>query len=312
MKLKIWLAMLSVYIVWGSTYLAIAFAVQTMPPFLMAAVRFLVAGGILYIFRRWISKDEAPRRFEWRSAAVVGLFLLLGGNGGVVWAEQRVPSGIAALLVGAAPLFMVLIDAFRQGGIRPTWQTTLGVLVGFGGIALLIGPDQWGSSGQTIDLPGMLALILAAFLWAVGSLYSRGACLPASPLLGTSMEMLAGGAGLLALGSLTGEWARLDPNAISTTSLWGLGYLIFFGSLVGFVSYTWLLRNAPTPLVSTYAYVNPLIAILLGNLLASEPITLPVVASALIILSSVALINTQRTARQISPSQLLSPACGED
>lgn len=309
MKLKIWLAMLSVYIVWGSTYLAIAFAVQTMPPFLMAAARFLVAGGILYIFRRGVSKDPAPRLLEWRSAAVVGLFLLLGGNGGVVWAEQRVPSGIAALLVGASPLFMVLIDAIRPGGIRPTWQTALGVLVGFGGIALLIGPDQWGGSGQGTDLTGMLVLILAAFLWAAGSLYSRNACLPGSPLLGTGMEMLTGGAGLLVLGTLTGEWSRLDLSAISTPSLLGLGYLIFFGSLVGFASYTWLLRNAPTPLVSTYAYVNPLIAIILGNLLASEPITLPVVASALIILSSVALINTQRSARQASPRPVLSPAC---
>lgn len=309
MKLKIWLAMLSVYIVWGSTYLAIAFAVQTMPPFLMAAARFLVAGGILFIYRRWISKDPAPRALEWRSAAVVGLFLLLGGNGGVVWAEQRVPSGIAALLVGASPLFMVLIDAIRPGGVRPSWQTALGVLVGFGGIALLIGPDQWGSNGQGTDLTGMLVLILAAFLWAAGSLYSRNACLPGSPLLGTGMEMLTGGAGLLVLGTLTGEWARLDLSAISTPSLLGLVYLIFFGSLVGFASYTWLLRNAPTPLVSTYAYVNPLIAILLGNLLASEPITLPVIASALIILSSVALINMQRSARQASSRPVLSPAC---
>lgn len=313
MKAKIWLALLSVYIVWGSTYLAIAFAVQTMPPFLMAAARFLIAGGMLYAWRRFVSHDPAPRKIEWRSAAIVGLLLLLGGNGGVVWAEQRVPSMIAALLVGSAPLFMVLIDALRPGGVRPSWQTALGVLIGFAGIALLVSPEQGSSSRQGLDLTGILVLMLGSFLWAAGSLYSRKACLPGSPLLGTGMEMLAGGTGLLVLGTLTGEWSRLDLGAISLPSLLGLGYLIFFGSLVGFASYTWLLRNAPTPLVSTYAYVNPLIAIFLGNWLAQEPLTPTILVSALIILSSVALINMQRAARPaLKPAVDVSGSCGSD
>ena len=302
MKLKIWLAMLSVYIFWGSTYLAIRFAVETMPPFLMAASRFLIAGAILYLWRR-AAGDPAPARLEWRSAAVVGLLLLLGGNGGVVWAEQRVVSGIAALIVGSAPLWMVLVDALRPGGVRPNLQTMVGVLVGFGGIMLLIGPGEFGNGGG-LDRAGVIVLLIASFFWAMGSLYSRQARLPASPLLGTGMEMLLGGVGLLLAGTLTGEWSRLDLAAISARSLWGLAYLVVFGSLVGFASYTWLLRVAPTPLVSTYAYVNPLIAVFIGNLLAQEPLTPRILISALVIVSSVALINTSRKTAARKPSQV--------
>lgn len=285
----IWAAMISVYVFWGSTYLAIQFAIQTIPPFLMAAFRFLLAGSVLYAWRR-LSGDPAPSRFHWRSAAIVGLFLLLGGNGGVVWAEQRVVSGVAALLVGSTPLWMVLIDWVR-GVYRPTGKTLAGVLVGFAGIAVLVGPSELTGLHGSIDPLGAGVLMLAAFLWAVGSLYSRGARLPSSPLLGTGMEMLCGGAGLLLAGTLSGEWARLDLGAVSLPSLLGLGYLILFGALGGFTSYTWLLRNAPTPLVSTYAYVNPVVAILMGNLLAAEPLTPRVLLAAAVIVGAVALIT---------------------
>lgn len=288
----IWAAMISVYVFWGSTYLAIQFAIQTIPPFLMAAFRFLLAGSVLYAWRR-LSGDPAPSRSHWRSAAIVGLFLLLGGNGGVVWAEQRVVSGVAALLVGSTPLWMVLID-WVQGVYRPTGKTLAGVLVGFAGIAVLVGPSQLTGLHGSIDPLGAGVLMLAAFLWAVGSLYSRGASLPASPLLGTGMEMLCGGAGLLLAGTLSGEWARLDIGAVSLPSLLGLGYLILFGALGGFTSYTWLLRNAPTPLVSTYAYVNPVVAILMGNLLAAEPLTPRVLLAAAVIVGAVALITVSR------------------
>lgn len=293
MKTKIWAALITVYIVWGSTYLAIRFAVETMPPFLMAATRFLIAGGILFCWR-WLAGDKHPTRLEWRSATIVGLLLLLGGNGGVVWAEQYIPSGIAALLVGSAPLWMVLIDALRPNGQKANLQTWIGVIIGFIGITILISPWQINNEGQTLDQAGVLALLMAAFLWAIGSLYSRDAKLPTSPLLGTGMEMLAGGLGLLLLSLVSGEWQEFNPALISQQSLWGLLYLIFFGALVGFAAYTWLLRNAPTPLVSTYAYVNPLVAIFLGNLLASEPLTLKIVISALVVVSSVALINTAK------------------
>jgi drug/metabolite transporter (DMT)-like permease len=287
--------MLAVYIVWGSTYLAIRFAVETMPPFLMAGVRFLVAGGVLYTFRR-LRGDPTPLRIEWRSAAIVGFFLLVGGNGSVVWAEQRVPSGIAALLVGSAPLWMVLLDSLRPGGRRPGGWTILGVVLGFAGIVILVGPAQLIGIEGGVDLLGAAALTLAAFSWAVGSLYNRGARLPGSPLLGTGMEMLMGGFGLLLLGTLTGEWSRLDIAAIAPRSWWGLAYLIVFGSWVGFAAYVWLLRVAPTTLVSTYAYVNPLVAIAVGSWLAAEPITPRVVIAAAIIVGSVAVITLTQPA----------------
>jgi drug/metabolite transporter (DMT)-like permease len=291
--------MLSIYIVWGSTYLAIRFAVQTMPPFLMAAVRFLIAGVVLFVFRR-AQGDVAPSTREWRSAAVIGLLLLLGGNGGVVWAEQHVNSGHAALIVGATPLWMVLIDTLRPGGRRPGWLSAAGVLVGFAGIILLISPGA--SSADQIDPLSAAALIVATLCWASGSLYSRKAALPTSPLLGTGMEMLIGGLGLMAVGTLTGEWARLNLGAISRESWLGLAYLIVLGSWVGFGSYTWLLRVAPTSLVSTYAYVNPIVAVLMGNWLAHEPLTPRTLIAAAVIVSSVALTTLahQSVNRQVS------------
>ena len=295
MKLKIWSALIAVYIVWGSTYLAIRFAVESIPPFLMAGVRFLMAGTILFTVRRLLG-DPLPTRREWKSAAIVGLFLLVGGNGGVSWAEQRVDSGIAALVVGASPLWMVLLDAIRPHGIRPGWLVLVGVLIGFSGIALLVGPGQWSGSETKVDALGVAALLLGTFLWAAGSLYSRTACLPRSALMGTSAEMLCGGAGLVVLGTATGEWGRLDLSAIASRSIWGFLFLVFIGSLVGFAAYTWLLRVAPTPLVSTYAYVNPLVAIFLGNWLASEPLTPRILLAALVIVSAVVLINTSRQA----------------
>ncbi len=312
MKVKIWLALIAVYITWGSTYLAIRFAVESMPPFLMAATRFLIAGGILYAWRR-LAGDLPPRRLEWRSAAIIGLFLLLGGNGLVSWAEQRVASGIAALIVGSSPLWMVLIDAIRPGGVRPNWQTASGVLLGLAGIILLIGPNQFLGNSHSFDSLGIVALLLAALFWAIGSLYTRQAPLPNSPLLGTGMEMLAGSAGLLLAGTLSGEWGRLDLSGITARSLWGLAYLIGFGSLVGFAAYTWLLRVAPTPLVATYAYVNPLIAIFIGNWLAQETLSLRLLIAAAVIVTAVALINTGRAKAPASaaPLQTISTS-GDD
>jgi drug/metabolite transporter (DMT)-like permease len=312
LKARVWSALITVYIVWGSTYLAIRFAVESMPPFLMAAVRFLIAGGILFVWRK-LSGDKMPTKIEWRSAAIVGLLLLTGGNGNVVWAEQRVASGVAALLVGSAPIWMVTIDALRPGGKKANLQTWAGVIIGFTGILILISPWNMAKNSQQLDILGVLSLLLGGFLWAIGSLYSRTATLPSSPLLGTSMEMLAGGVGLLALATLTGEWGRLDLSTISTRSIWGLVYLIVFGALIGYSAYTWLLRNAPTPLVSTYAYVNPLVAIFLGSLLASEPLTPRILIAALVVVGSVALINTARADRTSSaPKAVEAPLSGND
>lgn len=292
MKFKIWSALIAVWICWGSTYLAIRFAVETIPPFLMAGIRFLIAGSILYAWRRWAG-DAMPTRIEWRSTAIIGVFLLVGGNGSVVWAEQKVPSGITALVLAATPLFLVLIDALLPHGKRASLLTIVGVLLGFAGIALLVAHPE-PESGRP-DLWGIATLILASFLWSVGSLYARDARLPSSPLLGTGMEMLAGGVGLVILGTLAGEWNRLHPSKIALHSLWGVAYLIVFGSLVGFVAYTWLLRTAPIPLVSTYAYVNPLVAIFLGYFLGNELLGYRTLAATAIIVGSVALINLARS-----------------
>jgi len=292
---SVWLGMLSIYIVWGSTYLAIRFAVETIPPFLMAGVRNFIAGVILYAFMR-LRGTPAPTRLNWRSAAVVGLLLLTGGNGLVSWAEKTVPSAVTALLVGAVPLWMILLDwiggRYRDKSKRPSWLTFAGVLTGFGGIALLVGPGEL--SGHQVDLLGAGALLIGALLWAAGSLYSREAALPESPLLGTGMEMIAGGLGLFVISGLAGEFGQVNLAAVSTKSLYGMLYLIVFGSLVGFACYTWLLRAAPTTLVSTYAYVNPVVAIFLGVLLANETITSRMLVAAVIILASVALITFTR------------------
>ncbi|HUV27559.1 MAG TPA: EamA family transporter, partial [Anaerolineales bacterium] len=292
---SIWAALIAIYIVWGSTYLAIRFAVETMPPFLAAGFRFLIAGAVLYAFRR-LRGDPTPLRIEWRSAAIVGLFLLVGGNGGVMWAEQRVASGIASLMIASVPLWMALLDSLRPGGRRPNSWVVVGVLAGFAGILVLIGPAQLIGIEGEVDLLGALVLLLAAFFWAVGSLYNRGARLPDSPLLATGMEMLAGSLGLLILGTVTGEWGQLDLAAISTRSWLGFAFLVVFGSWVGFASYIWLLRVAPTMLVSTYAYVNPLVAILLGSLLAGEELTARVLLAAVFILGSVVLITLKQPA----------------
>jgi drug/metabolite transporter (DMT)-like permease len=283
----IWSALIAVYLIWGSTYLAIRYAVETMPPFLMAAARFIISGGFLYALRRF-SGDPRPNAVEWRSATVIGVFLLVGGNGGVVWAEQFVTSSLAALLVATVPLWMVLMDALRPAGRRPGLPAAAGILIGFGGVILLI--RSVAGSADTTSLAGASALILASLAWSIGSLYGRTARLPASQLLGTAMQMLAGGAALLLVATVVGEWTDLDITTVSRRSALALVYLTVIGSSA-FVAYVWLLRVAPTPLVATYAYVNPLVAVLLGYSLAQEPMTLRTLLAAALIIGSVALVS---------------------
>lgn len=288
----VWAAMIAVYIAWGSTYLAIRFAVETMPPFLMASLRFLVAGSVLFILRR-LAGDPLPRPTEARSAAIVGLFLLLGGNGAVVWAEQSIPSGLAALMVSSSPLWMMLLDGLRPGTPRPTKRALLGIALGFGGVILLLWPTNSGGLLQTNPW-GAAALIFATLAWSFGSIYSRYAPLPTSPLMGSAVEMLAGGMALGALGLLTGELGQVHLAGIALRSWLGLAYLIVFGSLIGFTAYTWLLRVAPTSLVSTYAYVNPLVALMIGALLGNETLAARTLVAAAVILGSVALITAAK------------------
>jgi len=245
MKSRIWGALIAIYLAWGSTYLAIHFAVESIPPFLMTGVRFLVAGLILYVWRR-LAGDAAPTRAQWRSGAIIGNFLLVGGIGGVTWAEQYVPSGIAALIIAATPLWIVLIEALRPGGNRPNRLTTIGVLIGLAGISILIDPVKISGQQHGYNLLGVVVLLLAALSWSIGSIYSRGANLPKSDLLGSGIELLAGSAGSFLLGLVTGEGGRLNLATVTLRSAAGLAYLIVVGSLVGFVCYTWLLRVAPT------------------------------------------------------------------
>jgi drug/metabolite transporter (DMT)-like permease len=293
MKTKTWLALLSIYIIWGSTYLAIFFVVETIPPFISSGIRFLVSGAILLTWR-WLAKDPMPTRYQWRSAIIVGLLLLVGGNGLLSWSEQYIPSGIAALLIGSVPLWLVLIEAIRPGGTRPTWQSILGLIIGFVGIVILIGPAEFTGETTEFNIVGILVCLLAAFLWSFGSIFSRSANLPKSALMTTGMEMLAGSIGLFILATVTGEWQNFSISAVSQKSINGIIYLILIGSLVGFVSYAWLLRNAPISLVATYAYVNPLVAILLGSLLADESLTPRILIAAVVIVGSLVLVNTSK------------------
>jgi drug/metabolite transporter (DMT)-like permease len=296
MKTKIWIALLALYIVWGSTYLAIRFAVETIPPFLHASLRFLISGAILYAWRR-MAGDEAPTFSNWKAAAIVGAALLLGGNGLVAWAEQTVPSGIAALMISTSPFWLVLFEAFRSGGGKPTWQAILGLIVGFGGVFLLIGPAEILGTTGSFDTFGIILLLLAPIFWSMGSIYARGADMPKSTLLGTGMEMLTGAVALFIVSLFRGEVSGFSFGNVSTQSWLGLIYLITFGSLVGFVSYGYLLHNAPVSLLSTYAYVNPVVAVFLGWLLANEELNARMGIASAIIIGSVILINSARGAK---------------
>lgn len=308
MKTKIWIALIALYIVWGSTYLAIRFAVETIPPFLHAGLRFLISGLILILWRR-AAGDDMPTRAQWKSVAIIGTLLLLGGNGLVSFAEQRIASGVAALIVGTTPMWLVLIESLRPNGVKPTWLIIVGLIVGFSGIYLLIGPSA--STGKLqFDTIGTVAVIAAAFLWALGSIYSRSADIPKSALMTTGAEMLAGSVPLFLVSLALGEWSRFNIAQVSTESWLGLIYLITFGSMVGFVAYIWLLQNAPISLVATYAYVNPLVAVLLGAWFASEPLTSRTLAAAGIIIGSVIFINWARQVK-VKKKPLQSAPSGE-
>jgi drug/metabolite transporter (DMT)-like permease len=291
-SIRIVLAFLAIYLIWGSTYLAIRFAIETIPPFLMAATRFIVPGGLLFAALR-LRGTPAPTLLHWRSAAIIGALLLFAGNGGVTWAEQMVPSGITALLISTVPLWIALQDWLWHGGKRPGVAIITGILLGFAGVLLLIGPAEL-LGGHSVNPAGVVVLTLATISWSGGSLYSRTAPLPASPLMSVAMEMLCGGILLLVLGSFSGEWSRVQFDLFSFRSLGALAYLMTFGSLIGFSAYIWLLRVVPASRVATYAYVNPVIAVLLGWALAGEELTSRMLIAAVIIIAGVVVIINKR------------------
>ncbi len=292
MKSKIWLALLALYIVWGSTYLGIKVAIETIPPFFHASVRFLISGIILVVWQRSVGQ-AMPTRKQWGSAAIIGTLLLLGGNGLVSWAEQFIPSGIAALIIGSMPMFLVVAEALRPNGVKPTWRAIVGLLIGFAGIFILVGPAEISGSSTKLNPFGVIALLGACVTWASGSVYSKTADLPKSSLMNTGAQMLMGSVSLMIVSLLTGELHGWDITAVSSRSIYGLTYLIFVGSLVGFASYGWLLQNAPISLVATYAYVNPIVAVFLGNWIGDEPLEPRIWVAAAIIIGAVIFINTR-------------------
>ena len=290
-SLLIWTALSAVYLIWGSTYLAIRFTVETTPPFLSAAARFIVSGAALYLWRRRCG-DPTPSRREWQSATVIGILLLVGGNGAVVWAARYIPSSLAALLVATCPLWLLLFDFLRPGGEKPGPRALSGIFIGFCGAVLLIG---WAANGSTPNsLAGAVVVVLGSIFWAGGSIYGKTARLPSSPLLITGMEMLSGGGVLLVIALAVGELNSFDSGQVSMRSTVAWIYLTVVGP-VAFVAYAWLLRNAPIPLVATYSYVNPLVAILLGYFLGREILALRVLAAAGLIIGSVVLVSVRRT-----------------
>lgn len=300
-RLLIWAAFGAVYIIWGSTYLGIKYAIETLPPFLMAGSRFLIAGAALYALARlgFGNSERTGERVEashWRAAAVIGALLFLCGNGGVTWAEGYITSSLAALLVASEPLWIVLLSWLLPGGSRPNGKVWLGLALGFAGVWLLVSAGTTAaSSGHDggMKILGAGAVLAAAFAWAIGSVYSLRASLPRSPLLSSGMQMIAGGSLLLLVGMLTGELARLDFNSVSTRSILAFLYLTVFGSIVAFTAYSWLLHNVSPARVSTYAYVNPAVAVLLGWALAGEAMTTGSLVAAGIIVASVALITSR-------------------
>ncbi len=292
--------LLTLYLVWGSTYLAIRVAVETLPPFLMSGCRFLVAAGIM------IGLIAATRgvRFSWSQFgynAVVGGCMLLGGNGLVAWAEQEITSGVATLVVSLSPLFIVLLDWAVLGlsrgklGDRPALLTFVGIAVGFAGLVMLVGPELVPGSSAQNNIGRMLALVAACFFWAAGSLMTRYAPDPIEPFTGAALQMFWGGIWLVATGWLIGEGVDLDVRKFSLNSLLAWGYLVLAGSLIAFTTYVWLMKHYAPAVISTYSYINPIVAVFLGWLILNETISSRIFAASAVIVLGVALITISRS-----------------
>jgi drug/metabolite transporter (DMT)-like permease len=306
----LWVGLLVLYVVWGSTYLGIRIAVETIPPFTMAATRFFLAGVVLLVWS--IARDGRnfrwPSRREWRDTVIVGALLLGGGMGMVAWGEQTIPSGIAALLIALMPVWVGVLGRLAFGERLPR-AAVVGVAVGVVGVAILVGPSD--NPVERFAPAGIAALIVSPICWASGSLFSaHRARLPAQPLVATGGQMLAGSLVLGAFALVTGEPGRLHPEAISAESLAALAYLTVIGSLVAFTTYGWLLRVAPLPLIATYAYVNPIVAVILGWLVLAEPLTPRTIVAGAVIVFAVALIITAR-GRMRGPVDAVDPVAAE-
>ena len=293
-RARILMAFAAVYLIWGSTYLGIKFAIETIPPFVMSGLRFLIAGGILYAFARWRGAPK-PTASDVRTSAITGVLMVTFGNGAVVWSEQTVPSGIAALIVSLVPIWMVLIDWLRPRGVRPRLPVFVGLGLGIVGIVFLIGPSAIVGRGH-VPAAGAFVLLLGGLSWAFGSIITRGGARPRSALLTTALQMSAGGVAFMVMAATLGELRDFSFSAIAAPSLVALLYLIFFGALVAYTAYVYLLGNVSAAKASTYAYVNPVVAVILGWAVAREPIGPRTVIAAAIILAGVAIITRMHTA----------------
>ena len=286
------LAFGAIYVIWGSTYLGIRVAVESIPPFLMAGSRFITAGTILFA-GLGLRGTPWPTRAQWRDHTIVGVCLLLGGNAVVAWAEQTVPSGLTTLILGGSPLFMVLMEWLRPGGTKPSGMLWLGFTVGLAGLFILLGPGAL-PDGVRPPAFSVIALLLTSFFWWGGSLFGKHAKSGASPLVAAAVQMLTGGTVMTLVGLLLGESSRLDVAAIPARAWFAWSYLVTAGSLIAFPIYIWLLKNSTPARVSTYAYVNPLVAVALGWAILDEPVTPRIALAAAVIISAVALITTEK------------------
>lgn len=285
-------AFAAIYLIWGSTYLAIKFAIATLPPLTMMAIRSTAAGGILYAWGRWRG-GRPPTVGHWGAGAVVGALLFLGGHGSLAWAEQRVPSGVASLFIATLPLWMTLVQALTEGVTVLTARTLAGLAAGMLGITLLLGPGAFLGS-EPVDPAGAAVLVLAALSWSVGSAIAQRSPRPASLSVTTATYLLSGGVLLIVAGAVSGELRALQPEAISLGSLAALGYLIAFGSVIAFGAYSWLIRHRSLAAVSTYAFVNPVVAVFLGWALGGEALNARVLAAAGFVVGAVMLILSAR------------------
>src|SRR5438045_2212748 len=312
---KIWIivAFAALYLIWGSTYLGIRFAIETIPPFLMAGTRFLIAGLIMYAIA-WSQGIVKSSWANWRTSLVIGACLLLGGNGGVTISEKYIDSGLAAVIVAVVPIYIVVLGWVTGMASRPTAVVWLGLVGGFVGVGILLGPSlRFSSNDAHGPAIGMSILLVSSFLWSAGSLYSRAAKHAASPFLTAAQQMICGGMLLLLTGALTGEMRRFHPGSVSILSVASFAYLVIIGAVVGYTAYIWLLRHCDPAKVATYAYVNPIVAVLLGAVFAHEAVTLRTLLAAALIIGSVALIITiqQLKAKTLPPiTAAIETECG--
>jgi drug/metabolite transporter (DMT)-like permease len=305
-KIRIIIAFAALYLIWGSTFLGIRFAIDTIPPFLMAGTRFVLAGAIMYTIA-WSQGIGKSTWANWRTSLIIGACLLLAGNGGVTIAEKHIDSGLAALIVATVPIYIVLLG-WRSGlAPRPTPIMWLGLAGGVVGVSVLLGPAiRLSSNDGRHPAMGMSILLVSSFIWSAGSLYSRSSKHAASPFLTAAQQMICGGLLLLFAGIVTGETRRFHPGSMSILSLASFVYLVIIGAVVGYTAYIWLLRHCEPAKVATYAYVNPIVAVLLGAVFAGETLSMRTFIAAGLIIGSVALVITAQQLRarvepEISP-----------